>query len=134
MTAGTCPPEVPLDAAAERYAQRVAGHDGAAAGRARAEFVADLVPFADRLASRYRDRGVPYDDLCQVARLAMIKAVDQLDLERGSFTAYAVVTVRGALRRHFRDTAWDAHVPRPVQELALRVWAAADDLNRELCR
>ena len=136
MTAGTCPPDTDgsLDAAAARYARRIAGQDGAEAGEARAEFVTALVPFADRLASRYRDRGVPYDDLCQVARLAMIKAVDQLDPERGSFTAYAVVTVRGALRRHFRDTAWDVHVPRPVQELTLRAWSAADDLNGELSR
>ncbi|MDG4824835.1 sigma-70 family RNA polymerase sigma factor [Asanoa sp. WMMD1127] len=122
-----------LDAAAQRY-QLAVGHDGAAVGRARDEFVTALVPFADRLASRYRGRGVPYDDLCQVARLALIKAVDQLDTDRGSFTAYAVVTVRGALRRHFRDTSWDAHVPRPVQELTLRLWGVADDLTRELKR
>ncbi|GIF78317.1 sigma-70 family RNA polymerase sigma factor [Asanoa siamensis] len=121
-----------LDAAARRY--ELAGHDGAAAGRARDEFVSALVPFADRLAGRYRGRGVPYDDLCQVARLAMVRAVDQLDTDRGSFTAYAIMTVRGALRRHFRDTSWDTHVPRAVQELTLRLWAAVEDLARELRR
>jgi len=119
-----------LDEAAGRYAGT--GTERRAA--AREEFVTEALPFADRLASRYRGRGVPFDDLRQVARLGLIKAVDHLEPERGSFTAYAAVTVRGELRRHFRNTGWDVHVPRPVQELTLELWKAVDDLTHELSR
>ncbi|MEV4622274.1 sigma-70 family RNA polymerase sigma factor [Asanoa sp. NPDC049573] len=122
----TSVPDGSLDGVARRYQE--------SGGRDRDEFVTALVPFADRLAGRYRGRGVPDDDLRQVARLALLNAVDRIDPERGSFTAYAVVTVRGALRRHFRDLSWHAHVPRPVQELTLRLWAATDDLTTELSR
>ncbi|MEV0720972.1 sigma factor, partial [Asanoa sp. NPDC050611] len=121
-------PDLSLDEAASRYVTA-----GAEPG-ARDAFVLAAMPFADRLANRYRGRGVPLDDLRQVARLALIKAVNQLDLERGSFTAYAVVTVRGELRRHFRNTGWDLHVSRPLQELTVDVWHAVDELTGVLSR
>ncbi|MEV4537508.1 sigma-70 family RNA polymerase sigma factor [Asanoa sp. NPDC049518] len=120
--------DLSLDEAASRYAT-TRTEPGA-----RDAFVLAAMPFADRLASRYRGRGVPLDDLRQVARLALIKAVNQLDPERGSFTAYAVTTVRGELRRHFRNTAWDLRVPRPLQELTVDAWKAVDDLTGDLSR
>jgi RNA polymerase sigma-B factor len=122
-----------LDDAAGRYAGTVAD-DPANAGGAREAFVTEALPFADRLAARYRGRGVGLDDLRQVARLALVKAIDNLDPERGSFTAYAALTVRGELRRHFRDTGWALHVPRQTQELALELWRVVDDLSHELAR
>jgi RNA polymerase sigma-B factor len=82
-----------LDDAAGRYAGAVADDPGNA-GRARDAFVTEALPFADRMAARYRGRGMGLDDLRQVARLALVKAIDNLDPERGSFTAYAALTVR----------------------------------------
>lgn len=120
-----------LDHAAIRYAG-VAGDDPS--GQARERFVIEALPIADRVAGRYQGRGAAFDDLRQVARMGLIKAIDNLDPERGSFTAYAVATMRGELRRHFRNTSWDVHVPRATQELTLQMWRAVDDLSRELGR
>jgi RNA polymerase sigma-B factor len=120
-----------LDDAALRYAE---GRKAGVATPTRDEFITAAVPFADRLASRYRGRGLPLEDLCQVARLALVKAVDKLDPERGSFTAYAATTVRGELRRYFRNAGWDVRVPRPAQELVLDLWRVVDDLTQDLAR
>jgi RNA polymerase sigma-B factor len=121
-----------LDDAAVHYAA-VAGDDPS--GRAaRERFVMEALPFADRVAGRYHGRGAPLDDLRQVARLGLIKAIDNLDPARGSFTAYAAITMRGELRRYFRDNGWAVHVPRPTQELTLEMWKVREDLTRELHR
>ncbi|HEV7711106.1 MAG TPA: sigma-70 family RNA polymerase sigma factor [Asanoa sp.] len=122
-----------LDEAAGRYADTIADDPGNAV-RARDAFVTESLPFADRLAARYRGRGVGWEDLRQVARLALVKAINKLDPERGSFTAYAALTVRGELRRHFRDTGWDLHVPRHTQEVALELWRVIDEFGQELAR
>lgn len=74
------------------------------------------LPLARWLAARYRGRGVPLEDLHQVAALALVKAVDGYDPTRQTaFTSYAVPTILGALKHHFRDTAWQLQVPRRVQ-------------------
>ncbi|WP_412102978.1 sigma-70 family RNA polymerase sigma factor [Plantactinospora sp. KLBMP9567] len=93
------------------------------------------LPFAHRLARGYRDRGENLDDLLQDAALALIKAVDGYDPDRGtSFTAYARPTILGELKRHFRARAWGVHIPRQLQERCLEVTLARADLTQRLQR
>ena len=84
---------------------------------------------------RFRDRGEPFDDLLQVARLGVLKALERFDPDAGSgFPAYAMATAVGELRRHFRDTTWKIHVPRRAKELQTRMRAAIESLSQELGR
>ncbi len=85
--------------------------------------VLDHLALASRLARTYRGRGVEADDLEQVARLALVKAADGYDAERGSFAPFAAATIRGELKRHFRDKAWGVRPPRRLQELQARIHA-----------
>ncbi len=89
---------------------------------------------ADRLAERYRsNRAVPIEDLRQVARLGLVKAVDRYQPERANpFIPYAVATVVGELKRHLRDASWRLRVPRGTKDLALRLCRAIDDLPQQL--
>ncbi|MET7271761.1 RNA polymerase sigma factor SigF [Streptomyces flaveolus] len=97
----------------------------------RARIVEAWLPMAERLAGRFRSRGESFEDLRQVAALGLVKAVDRYDPARGSaFESYAVPTVTGEIKRHFRDHTWTLHVPRRVQELRNRVRFAAQDLAR----
>ncbi len=90
------------------------------------------LPMAGRLARRYAGRGELRDDLAQVAAVALINAVDRYDPSRQvPFAGFAIPSILGALKRHFRDTAWSMRVPRPIQQLALRVPAAADELGHQ---
>ncbi|SNY70475.1 sigma-70 family RNA polymerase sigma factor [Paractinoplanes atraurantiacus] len=124
-----------LDAIAETYAaDRDASADERAARRLRDATIQRMLPMADRLARRYRFGSEPADDVAQVARLGLVKAVERYDPERGSFTAYAVSVITGEIKRHFRDTGWNVHVPRRLQELALAVGRAKQDLTAELGR
>jgi RNA polymerase sigma-B factor len=87
------------------------------------------------LARRFGGRGEPLDDLTQVAAVGLIKAVDRFDPARGvQFSGYAVPTIVGEIKRHFRDTTWVVRVPRRLQELKLRLPAAAAELAQTLCR
>ena len=84
---------------------------------------------------RYRAGSESLDDLIQVASLGLIKALDRFDPERGaSFQAYAVPTILGELKRHFRDRVLPLHLPRGVKERALDIGRAADALTAELDR
>jgi RNA polymerase sigma-B factor len=104
--------------------QRRAGDE-----RARALLIERYLPLAVRLASRYRRAGEPLDDLVQVAAYGLVKAVDRWDPERGlAFSSFAVPTMLGELRRHFRDATWDLRPPRPVQELSLAVQRAGEQV------
>ncbi len=86
-------------------------------------------------ARRFRDRGEPYDDLVQVARLGLLKAIDRFDPEIGTpFGAYATVTMLGELRRHFRDTTWQVHVPRRIKDLQTALRTAVESLTHDLGR
>jgi RNA polymerase sigma-B factor len=77
---------------------------------------------ARHLALRYSDSGEPLDDLFQVASLGLVNAVDRFDPSRGiSFTTFAVPTITGELKRHFRDRGWAIHVPRDLKEAAVRI-------------
>jgi RNA polymerase sigma-B factor len=88
------------------------------------------MPLARKLALRYVSGNEPLDDLVQVASLGLVKAVDRYRPERGTaFTSFAVPTILGELKRHFRDRGWAVHVPRGSQELALKVERARDELT-----
>jgi RNA polymerase sigma-B factor len=123
-----------LDLAATDYAAHFQTADAAERAELREAFVALCLPFAARLARRYRGRGEALEDLEQVARLGLVKAIDRYDPQRGSFTAYAVITISGEIKRHFRDRTWGVHVPRRVQDLSLEVGHAAMVLTTELAR
>ena len=88
---------------------------------ARDELYARFEPLAGKLARRYVGRE-PFDDLMQVASLALVKAIDRFDPDRGTaFSSLAVPTILGELKRYFRDVGWFAHVPRGMKELAMKV-------------
>jgi len=93
------------------------------------------LPVARGLASRYRDRGIATDDLEQVACLGLLKAVRAFDVDRATdFLSFAIPTVRGELRRHFRDLGWTVRPPRRIQELQAQIAAAEGRLSQELGR
>jgi RNA polymerase sigma-B factor len=93
------------------------------------------MPLARSLAVQYRHAREPLDDLCQVANLGLVKAVDRYDPERGiAFTSFAVPTILGELKRHFRDRTWTIHVSRSVQESIARVEKVSEELRSELGR
>lgn len=93
------------------------------------------IPLARSIARRYAGRGIAVDDLEQVASLALVAAAQRFDPDRGAdFFAYAVPTIKGELRKHFRDAGWAVRPPRRLQELQARLWAAEQDLGQELGR
>ncbi|KKD03041.1 SigB/SigF/SigG family RNA polymerase sigma factor [Streptomyces sp. WM6386] len=97
----------------------------------RDELVELWLPMAERIAVRFKGRGESLEDLYQVAALGLVKAVDHYDPARGhAFEAYAVPTVTGEIKRHFRDHMWTLHVPRRVQDLRNRVRAALKELSQ----
>jgi RNA polymerase sigma-B factor len=101
--------------------------------RFREQLISSLMPMARRLARRYRDRGESSEDLLQVAAVGLVKAVDRYDPSQGhAFESFAIPTIVGELRRHFRDHAWDLHVPRRVQEARSRVRRAQQELVQPL--
>ncbi|HEX3692298.1 MAG TPA: SigB/SigF/SigG family RNA polymerase sigma factor [Solirubrobacteraceae bacterium] len=90
--------------------------------RARGALVERYLPLARRLVRRYQHTDEPVDDLVQVASIGLIKAVDRFDSSREvMFSSYAVPTILGELKRHFRDRTWSVRVPRDLQEMALKV-------------
>ncbi|MEU8910651.1 RNA polymerase sigma factor SigF [Streptomyces mirabilis] len=96
----------------------------------REQIVEAWLPMANRLAGRFRNRGESLEDLRQVAALGLVKAVDRYDPELGNaFESYAVPTVTGEIKRHFRDHMWTLHVPRRVQDLRNRVRFAVQELS-----
>ncbi|GIF14974.1 sigma-70 family RNA polymerase sigma factor [Actinoplanes teichomyceticus] len=123
-----------FDEMARRYAAERSVGDSTRACRLRDEMVCAAMPLAVRLARRYRGRSEPLADLEQVARLGLVKAVDRYDPERGSFTAYAITTVLGELKRYLRDCTWGVHVPRRMQEMVLDVAQHESELTGELGR
>ncbi|MFD0556574.1 RNA polymerase sigma-28 (SigD/FliA/WhiG) subunit [Stackebrandtia endophytica] len=101
----------------------------------RHDIIEHAMPLADRLARRFANRGVPLEDLTQVARLGLVKAVDGFTTRRGSeFSRFAVPTILGELKRHFRDKGWIIRVPRRLQETRLALNEATPILNQELGR
>jgi RNA polymerase sigma-B factor len=97
---------------------------------ARDALIQRFLPLARSLARRYARSAEPLDDLEQVASLALIKAIDAFDVQRGTaFSSYAVPCIAGALKRHFRDACWAVRPPRELQELALEVTRLNDELS-----
>ena len=110
-----------------------AGHPSRAGLRDRA--VEAWLPLARHLANRYAGRGEPFDDLQQVAVMGLIKAIDRFDADRGvDFAGFAIPTIVGELKRHFRDRTWSIRVPRRLQELRLAITAANNHLAHTLQR
>jgi RNA polymerase sigma-B factor len=101
----------------------------------REELAVRYADYADGLATRYADRGETFEDLAQVARLGLLKAIDGYDETRGvRFESYAEPTILGELRRHFRDKRWAMRVPRDLKEALPRIRAAIDELSTDLGR
>jgi RNA polymerase sigma-B factor len=110
----------------ERLARRYRGGDR----RARQTLIERYLPLARSLAKRYHRASEPLDDLVQVASIGLIKAVDRWDPDRGfTFSTYAVPTIIGELRRHFRDATWALRPPRDLLELTLAVEKARQSLS-----
>ena len=121
-------PALEIDRAHRRYAQ---SHDPSL----EADLLRHHEPLAVGLARRFTHRGETLEDLSQVALLAMLRALRSYDPDVGAqFSTYAVPTVLGALKRHFRDRAWLVRPPRRVQETYLVVHEVADRLQEELGR
>jgi RNA polymerase sigma-B factor len=90
---------------------------------------------ADRIARHYGGRGEDIEDLTQVARLGLVKAVNRFDPAKGShFVAFAVPTMMGEVRRHFRDHGWSMHVPRRLKDRHGHITRATMELTQSLGR
>jgi RNA polymerase sigma-B factor len=99
------------------------------------ELVERYRPLASGLARRYSYTSESSDDLEQVAFIGLVAAIQRYDPARGkSLRAFAVPTILGELRRHFRDTGWSVHMPRPLQERAREVREATTNLSATLMR
>ncbi|WP_406176456.1 SigB/SigF/SigG family RNA polymerase sigma factor [Streptomyces sp. NBC_00996] len=126
----------PHDDAPDTAAAFVRFHDlpdGPERQTLRDEIVRSWLPMATRIAGRYRGRGESIEDLNQVAALGLVKAVDRYDPALGNaFESYAIPTITGEIKRHFRDHMWILHVPRRVQDLRTRVRAALKDLSQTI--
>jgi RNA polymerase sigma-B factor len=120
--------------AAEELIRAFAG-DPARPGALRERAIEAWLPLARHLARRYAGRGEPVDDLTQVAVIGLIKAVDRYETDRGvDFGYFAIPTIVGELKRHFRDRTWSIRVPRRLQELRMVITAANAELTHTLGR
>ncbi|WP_054814652.1 RNA polymerase sigma factor SigF [Nocardia arizonensis] len=101
----------------------------------RTEIVERCLPLAEHIARKFAGRGEDFDDLLQVARLGLVQAVDRFDVSRGaSFLSFAVPTVMGSVRRHFRDGTWALRVPRRAKEIQAQIRPAIETLSQRLGR
>ena len=101
---------------------------------AREELVTHFLPVARRLAARYPARRQPREDLEQVAAVGLLKAIDRYEASEGHFLSYAVPSILGELKRHFRDRGWAIRVDRVLQERVMAVDCATEDLTGTLGR
>jgi RNA polymerase sigma-B factor len=103
--------------------------------KARDRLIELHLPLVRALARRYAGRSEQLDDLIQVGSIGLIKAVDRFDVERGvALTTYAIPTIIGELKRHFRDKGWALHVPRRLKELSLQLTQLVETLSTKLGR
>ncbi|MFB8282347.1 sigma-70 family RNA polymerase sigma factor [Nocardia colli] len=101
----------------------------------RTELITRSLPLAEHIARKYAGRGENFDDLLQIARVGMVAAVDRYDPHYGaSFVAFAVPTIMGEVRRHFRDYTWAVRVPRRLKDIQLSIGPAIDVLFQRLGR
>src|ERR1700754_4246860 len=102
---------------------------------AREALVQRFLPLARQLARRYQRGGEPLDDLVQVASLGLLKAIARSEPDRPTaFSSFAVPTILGELKRHFRDKGWSVRVPRDLQAMSVRVDRTSEDRGRHLGR
>jgi RNA polymerase sigma-B factor len=136
MTATITESITPSDSAAELLSALAATPIGdRSRARARERAIEAWLPLARHLAHRYAGRGEPTDDLIQTANIGLIKAVDKFDPHRGvDFAGYAIPTIIGEIKRHFRDRTWSIRVPRRLQELRLAITEANATLTHTLGR
>ena len=117
-----------------RRLAKVPAHDPRRASM-RERAIEAWLPLSRHLAQRFHGRGEPLDDLTQIATVGLIKAIDRFDPEYGNdFAAYAVPTIVGEIKRHFRDRTWDIRVPRRLQALKLDINEATSTLAQQLGR
>ncbi len=103
--------------------------------RLREAIIERCLPLADHIARRFRNRGEPAEDLVQVARVGLVNAVNRFNVDNGAeFLAFAVPTMMGEVRRHFRDHGWSVKVPRRLKELNSELKRSRDELSHELGR
>jgi RNA polymerase sigma-B factor len=103
--------------------------------RLREELVRGFLPVAQHIARRFSNRGEPLDDLVQVATVGLINAIDRYSPERGNdFFSFAVPTISGEVRRHFRDLGWSMRVPRRLKDLHVSINGAVSELSQSLGR
>ena len=103
--------------------------------QAREQLIEQYMSLVRSLARRYSYRGEQLEDLVQIGAIALIKAIDRFDLERGvELTTYATPNIIGEIKRHFRDKGWSVRVPRRLQELSAKVNQASDELTNQLQR
>jgi len=115
--------------------EMAAAPDGTRRAALRDEAVRTWLPLAQHLAHRYSGRGEPDDDLLQTATVGLIKAIDRFDPTRGvEFAGFAIPTILGEIRRHFRDRTWSVRVPRRMQELRMAITDAGNQLTQTLGR
>jgi RNA polymerase sigma-B factor len=101
----------------------------------RDELVTSHLGLAHQLARRFANRGESHDDLVQVASLALVKAAERYDPDRGiMFSTFAAASIIGEIKRHFRDRGWAVRAPRRLQELLLEIGSTVDRLGQELGR
>jgi RNA polymerase sigma-B factor len=103
--------------------------------RQRDAIVTRCLPLAEHIARHYDRRGEEIQDLAQIARLGLVNAVDRFDPEKGAgFLSFAVPTMMGEVRRHFRDHGWAMHVPRRLKDRHVHLTRAMSDLTQTLGR
>ena len=103
--------------------------------RQRDAIVQRSLPLADHIARRSGGRGEPFDDLVQAARVGLVSAVNRFDVDNGAdFLSFAVPTMMGEVRRHFRDHGWAIKVPRRVKELQPQLIRGRAELSQRLGR
>ncbi|NKY28782.1 RNA polymerase sigma factor SigF [Nocardia gamkensis] len=101
----------------------------------RLELIERCLPLAEHIARKFSGRGENFDDLLQVARLGLVQAADRFDVSRGSsFLSFAVPTIMGEVRRHFRDNTWAVRVPRRTKEIQLSIGPTVEALSQRLGR
>lgn len=109
--------------------------DGPDRASLRDEAIERCLPLAEHVARRFAGRGEPFDDLLQVARVGVVNAVDRFDPDVGAeFLSFAVPTVMGEVRRHFRDNTWSIRVNRRAKDIAQAIARGTDELIQQLGR
>jgi RNA polymerase sigma-B factor len=134
---GPAYPAAPEDRAARAREDRrlLERYHGTRDLAARDALVERFLPLARQLARRYQRGSEPFDDLVQVASLGLLKAIDRFEPDRATaFSSFAVPTILGELKRHFRDRGWSVRVPRDLQEMAVRVDRVTEELAGRLGR